>query len=412
MRVGATICALICILCGPAWSNAPEISLRPDPRPGVAEAQAGPAIPALDPAPTPSAGAPASEIVVLPLDAMETGPAPAADDVPTDPDPGAEPPAPTQVRVEVADADTARPTERPEELAARPIPVVTRVAITASVLAPRSSLRPGRRPGVPPAPEVAAAPPSDPPPVATPAPPPQIERRGLFGGIFRPQGQTRVVRSGGANSQLAVARSLRPGVRPAGLEQRVRAAATRATPGRVTQPGRRGALCGVPGLVGDRLESITGRISGCGIREPVRLREVNGVALSSPATINCDTARALQTWLTNSAQPAVGRRGGGITSLRVVASYACRTRNSRRGARLSEHATGNAIDIAGIGLANGSEITVLNGWRDRRVGPILQEMHRGACGPFGTVLGPNSDRFHQDHFHFDVASYRSGPYCR
>jgi len=39
-------------------------------------------------------------------------------------------------------------------------------------------------------------------------------------------------------------------------------------------------------------------------------------------------------------------------------------------------------------------------------------MHRAACGPFGTVLGPNADRFHQDHFHFDTARHRSGPYCR
>jgi hypothetical protein len=39
-------------------------------------------------------------------------------------------------------------------------------------------------------------------------------------------------------------------------------------------------------------------------------------------------------------------------------------------------------------------------------------MHKAACGPFGTVLGPNSNRFHQDHFHFDTARYRSGSYCR
>ena len=36
----------------------------------------------------------------------------------------------------------------------------------------------------------------------------------------------------------------------------------------------------------------------------------------------------------------------------------------------------------------------------------------GTSDPFGTVLGPNSDRFHRDHFHFDMASYSSGAYCR
>jgi hypothetical protein len=110
--------------------------------------------------------------------------------------------------------------------------------------------------------------------------------------------------------------------------------------------------------------------------------------------------------------PAVGRTGGGVANLRVVASYACRTRNSQAGARLSEHAVGNAIDIAGIGLANGEELTVLDDWNSGREGRILREAHSSACGTFGTVLGPNSDRFHRDHFHFDVASYRSGAYCR
>jgi hypothetical protein len=42
----------------------------------------------------------------------------------------------------------------------------------------------------------------------------------------------------------------------------------------------------------------------------------------------------------------------------------------------------------------------------------MRRMHRGACGPFGTVLGPEADRYHQDHFHFDTARYRSGSYCR
>ncbi len=206
--------------------------------------------------------------------------------------------------------------------------------------------------------------------------------------------------------------SPRPTGRPDGLEQRVRATATRLTPGRVAQPGVPGALCGQAGLSGERLQSITGRVSGCGIAEPVRLRSVDGIPLTTPATINCDAARALQTWVREGLVPAIGRTGGGVANLRVVASYACRTRNSQTGARLSEHARGNAIDIAGIGLANGSELTVLNHWNTQREGRILREAHRTACGPFGTVLGPNSDRFHRDHFHFDVASYRSGTYCR
>ena len=292
-------------------------------------------------------------------------------------------------------------------------PAVTTRTIVAGAHAPPRSLRPWGRPGGPPASVVAALAAAVPEP-ASPAPLQQGERRGngFMGGILRPRNPPRtIVRIPGETDQ-AVVQSLRPQLRPDGLEAAVRASATRQTPGRVAQLGVRGPLCGVSSITGDRLEPIQGRIRGCGIAEPVRVREINGIPLSTPATVNCETARALQAWLQNGAIPTVGRRGGGVASLRVVASYSCRARNSQAGARLSEHATGNAIDIAGIGLANGSEITVLSGWRDRQDGPLLQQMHRAACGPFGTVLGPNSDRFHRDHFHFDVARHRSGTYCR
>jgi hypothetical protein len=272
-----------------------------------------------------------------------------------------------------------------------------RVVLSATALAPRASVRPAVRGG--------AA-------VVAPAPAPQAAPAASAPSAALPPALAGLVFTGGAGTRLAVAQSLRPGLRPDGLVRQVRSAATRQAPARTAQTGRRGSLCGSPGLVGEVLEPIPGRIRGCGIAEPVRLREVDGIALSTPATVNCGTARALQTWVQRSVVPGVGRTGGGVRSLRVVASYACRTRNNQPGARISEHGRGNAIDIAGIGLADGSELTVLTGWRDRRQGPILQQLHRGACGPFGTVLGPNSDRFHQDHFHFDTASYRSGPFCR
>lgn len=277
----------------------------------------------------------------------------------------------------------------PAASSAVPAQMAARVAVRASEQAPGRSLRPTARPG-------AAG--------LTPG--------AVFVSPVSPQAGARAVNAPPGTTRLAIARSLRPELRPAGLVQQVRATATRQTPGRVTQPGERGALCGVPGLVGERLEPILGRIQGCGIPEPVRLRAVEGIALSTPATVNCQTARALQTWVQRSLVPTVGRTGGGVASLRVVASYACRTRNNQSGGRISEHGRGNAIDIAGIGLSNGTELTVLTGWRERREGRMLRQLHGGACGPFGTVLGPNSDRFHQDHFHFDVASYRSGPYCR
>ncbi|MEP5761686.1 MAG: extensin family protein [Litoreibacter sp.] len=173
----------------------------------------------------------------------------------------------------------------------------------------------------------------------------------------------------------------------------------------------KGALCGVPGIEGKRISAVPGRINGCGIPEPVSVTAIDGVALSQAATIDCTTAKALHSWVKNGAKPVVGRKGGGIKSLHVVAHYACRTRNNRRGAKISEHGRGRAIDIAGISLENGQSLSVLKDWRSSNAS-TMRGLHKAACGPFGTVLGPNSDRFHQDHFHFDTARYRSGPYCR
>lgn len=177
------------------------------------------------------------------------------------------------------------------------------------------------------------------------------------------------------------------------------------------QISSKGSVCGVSSIKGEVVGEVPGS-GACGIEQAVRVSSVGGIALSQGSLMNCRTAKALDGWVAQSAVPTVGKRGGGLSSIRVVAHYACRTRNSKRGARISEHAKGNAIDIAGFGLANGKEITVLTDWGGGKDGKILRKLHKSACGPFGTVLGPRSDRHHQDHFHFDTASYRGGPYCK
>ena len=174
----------------------------------------------------------------------------------------------------------------------------------------------------------------------------------------------------------------------------------------------KGSVCGRKDIRGSQIKAIPGKIRGCGLSDPVRVTEISGVKLSSPATIDCTTAKALRSWIDKGAKKAVGRKGGGLSELKVVASYACRTRNNIPGAKVSEHGRGRAIDIAGFGLANGEKFTVLKGWNDRKYSKILKKMHRSACGPFGTVLGPNANKYHKDHFHFDTARYRSGSYCR
>jgi hypothetical protein len=165
-------------------------------------------------------------------------------------------------------------------------------------------------------------------------------------------------------------------------------------------------ICGSDAIRGGEIGEIEGR-GTCGIADPVRVTSVAGIRLSPPARLNCKAARALQTYVSTKAIPLIGDHGGGLEHLEVAASYACRSRNSQ-GGRLSEHARGNAIDISAYHLADGSALVVERDWG---LG-MLKSLHREGCGIFGTVLGPASDRFHHNHFHFDVADYRSGPYCQ
>ena len=175
-------------------------------------------------------------------------------------------------------------------------------------------------------------------------------------------------------------------------------------------PMPRGGDFGVPGLVAVSRDAMGN--GGCHVAAPIAVSEVAGVRLSRPALMTRGTAEALAIWVHKGAKPAIGKRGGGLVELKVAAHYACRTRNNKRGGKLSEHAKGRAIDISEFLLADGSRITVLDGWNRKGDGKILRAMHASACGPFGTVLGPKADRHHRDHFHFDTASYRSGSYCR
>ncbi len=220
-----------------------------------------------------------------------------------------------------------------------------------------------------------------------------------------------------ASAGTAVLISPRPDVRPRNLNTTPRTRVVRAsvvqTPSQTPARSRRGSVCGDRSIRGETISPIAGRMAGCGVANPVRITEVSGIKLSQPSTLHCDTALALKRWIDGSVVPTIGRLGGGVASLKVAAHYSCRTINNQRGGRVSEHGKGRAIDISAINLRNGVSITVLRGWHDPAHGQILRRLQNDACGPFKTTLGPNSDRYHQDHFHFDVAQRRNGGlYCK
>ncbi|EBA15783.1 hypothetical protein RSK20926_14169 [Roseobacter sp. SK209-2-6] len=174
---------------------------------------------------------------------------------------------------------------------------------------------------------------------------------------------------------------------------------------------RKGAVCGDLEIQGSEVGAVSGKLAGCGAKDAVRVKSIAGVTLSQHSVMTCETAKALKRWIEKDVIKGFGRRNK-VVSLRVAAHYSCRTRNNRPGARISEHGRAKAIDISGFRLEDGTLVTVLEGWKDRRTRKRLAKIWKGACGPFGTVLGPEADRYHQDHFHLDVARHRSGAYCR
>ncbi len=239
-------------------------------------------------------------------------------------------------------------------------------------------------------------------------------------------GSVRVVSTPQVTFMSAPLTSLRPKARPSRYRPVIAEAQPIAEPRpnrRLTRAERRaarkarrlqaqGAVCGDPAIQGVVIGRVPGKLPGCGINNAVRVRSISNVTLSQQSVMNCTTARTLRSWIDTGLQPAVRGKGGGVARLRVAAGYACRTRNSRKGAKISEHAKGNAIDISAFELRDGSDISVLRDWGKGQKGRTLKRIHRSACGPFGTVLGPKENRQHRDHFHLDVARYRGGPYCR
>ena len=179
-----------------------------------------------------------------------------------------------------------------------------------------------------------------------------------------------------------------------------------------TAPAPDGIICKDPRLQGKPVDNVVGRIPGCGIYAPVKLTAISGIKFTTPATLDCPTARTVANWLTGVADVEARRTlGARISRVWVMGSYSCRTRNNRPGARLSEHAQGRAIDIGGVWLSNGRKVTVSQNWGKGSAGTFLRTIWKKACGPFKTVLGPGSDRYHQDHLHLDTA-HRRRSFCR
>ena len=221
-------------------------------------------------------------------------------------------------------------------------------------------------------------------------------------------------------------------------------------------------------LVADNLEPTREGI--CGAPAPRILRSLgeSKVRIDPPAALDCPMIAAINTWLSDKLQPAAQKSfGSPVVRILAEGAYSCRNRYGLANAPISEHAFMNAIDIAGFVLANGKVIKVSHSWRPPphdlqgslpakpqssgrnlkvlavadstlRVSALakqsevksktpapsgaekdkaakelasafLHRIHDDACSIFGTVLGPDANAAHHDHFHLDMKArkYRS-----
>jgi len=173
-----------------------------------------------------------------------------------------------------------------------------------------------------------------------------------------------------------------------------------------------------------RLAPVEDRVTGdhCGFTNAVRI-ERTSVAVGSDFTLSCRAALSLAMWerhvLQQAAQENLGAR---VVRIEHLGSYACRNLYGEQGRRRSQHATADALDVAGFVLDDGRRVRVLGDWSSLPEGDaasasstpetassearFLRAVHDGACDYFDVVLGPEYNRAHADHFHFDRGTAR------
>lgn len=150
----------------------------------------------------------------------------------------------------------------------------------------------------------------------------------------------------------------------------------------------------------------------CRRENPVRLTTIP-LNPSRPAT-SCAVAGALEMWMAQGIQPAAKEiYGQKVERVEHLGTYNCRRLYGADEGPWSEHATANAIDIAAFVLEDGSRISLLKNWTDADDDAVfLQRARDTACEVFGTVLSPDYNAAHRDHFHLDQQVRGFGSVCR
>ena len=152
---------------------------------------------------------------------------------------------------------------------------------------------------------------------------------------------------------------------------------------------------------------------GCAALDSVKLDRVGGdmgpLKVTNLGPLACPLANSFAAWARYGVDRAARQiLGSPVMTIETMGSYSCR--NVAGTTRLSAHSRAEAIDIGAFVLADGRRISVKSGWdASREEREFLRTVHRSACKRFGTVLGPDYNAAHKDHFHLE---HGDGSFCR
>jgi hypothetical protein len=190
---------------------------------------------------------------------------------------------------------------------------------------------------------------------------------------------------------------------PVGVATRAKAARTGADPAACRQVLSQGGVV---------FTNLPARQTASACQLDGALQITAGMAPLRPADapMTCKEALAVSIWERQVVQPAAFEiLGQGVVGLDHYGSYACRRIYGRPEGPLSEHATANALDLAGFRLADGGQVTVAHDWADPGPkGQFLRKVRDGGCQVFITVLSPDYNKEHSDHLHLDMGGW---PLC-
>jgi len=145
---------------------------------------------------------------------------------------------------------------------------------------------------------------------------------------------------------------------------------------------------------------------GCRIDTPIRATGLS-IRWNQPLTMSCELGDVLMRFESDVVAPsALKILGQPVVSERNLGAFSCRAEAGSRH-RLSQHAQGRAVDLAGWTLADGSRIDIEKDWTDRGPhGRFLHAVAEGACRYFSVVLTPATNTLHRDHLHLDIGPDR------